>query len=157
MLFEVALVVSILNLIIFLTLETDRYHGGPRLLISRILNSSIAPFCMLTEFFLLNTIPLVLSHYTIVLFLVIVELLSNAVVSLVTDQGRNYQSIPTYQYFQPRNLLILLTSFCILLASFALFLIFKQMSLIKLRMLGYRDMSRTVAARKKLDFMSGVH
>ena len=105
---------------------------------------------MLVEFLCINTVPFVLSHYYFITVFIMIYIAMTFMVFLIDQQSSSYS--PIYYFLDWRRWTAYLFSFCLVVAGWIIFLAARQMTLIKLRVLGYRDMSRTVAVNKRLRF-----
>lgn len=138
---------STLNLLMYLILDLSRNEQSPDFYykMAKISIQTVAPFCLFIEFAFINTIPFAYNHFMAILPLLTAYLAINIVATLLSAPVYNFMKwtdLRNWQtYVVPPSLILISGILCI---------VFRQFSLWKLRLLGYRDMSRTIAANKKI-------
>ena len=78
-LYELCLVFSTLNFIMYLVLDSHRKEFYLQILLTNML----AFFCMLIEFFIINTIPFIHGHSTLVILFVLLYIVMHAIVFII--------------------------------------------------------------------------
>lgn len=113
--FELALIMSTLNLLMYIFLDLDLAHIWK---IDKITANVLGPACLFIEFFLLNTIPFSYNHYVAILPFLSIYLLLTVVVYL-------FKAEPVYKWFNWEIWSSYIVAPSLILTSWILFILFR--------------------------------